>query len=190
MDADLERVFIRVGSPPLWERQPGFPALLRIILEQQVSLASADAVYRRLAARIPQMTPGNLLELDDITLKAVGFSRQKTAYARILAQSILSGDLDLEALALMDDDSARNRLMRLKGIGQWTADIYLLMVLRRADIWPSGDLALVHAVRRVKNLAEIPNPAHLGEIAEQWKPWRAAAARLMWHYYLSGLPPI
>ena len=189
-DPELDKIFQQVGCPPLWERQPGFAGLLRIILEQQVSLASADATFRRLMAGIPSLTPDHFLDLDDETLRAMGFSRQKSVYGRNLAQAVISGRLDLEGLVGMDDESARGELMALKGIGPWTADIYLLLVLRRPDIWPAGDLALAHAIRKAKKLEHLPDMVKMEEIASPWKPWRAAAARLLWHYYLSGFPSL
>ena len=188
IDPELNRIFKIVGYPPLWERQPGFAALLRIILEQQVSLASADATFRRLLDGVPSLTPQNFLDLSDTALRDMGFSRQKSGYGRNLAQAVLSGRLELESLSGLDDDDARGNLMALKGIGQWTADIYLLLVLRRPDIWPASDLALAHSVRKAKELDRVPDRDQMEEIASSWKPWRASAARLLWHYYLSGFP--
>jgi DNA-3-methyladenine glycosylase II len=188
IDPELNQIFKLVGYPPLWERKAGFAGLLRIILEQQVSLASADATFRRLLAGVPSLTAQNFLDLSDLTLRGMGFSRQKSAYGRNLAQAVVSGSLELEALARLDDDTAMENLMALKGIGQWTADIYLLLVLRRPDIWPASDLALANAVRKAKGLDRLPDKAQMEEIARRWKPWRAAAARLLWHYYLKGFP--
>ena len=188
IDPELNQIFKRIGYPPLWERQPGFAALLRIILEQQVSLASADATFRRLLAGVPSLTPQNFLNLSDLALREMGFSRQKSGYGRNLAQALLTGSLDLDGLTGMDDDPAREELTALKGIGRWTADIYLLLVLRRPDIWPASDLALAHAVRKAKKMENLPDMLLMEQIANPWKPWRAAAARLLWHYYLSGFP--
>ncbi len=169
----------------MWAREPGFPTLLHIILEQQVSLASARAAFDKLSALAAPLTPERFLELDDATLKAAGFSRQKTGYGRNLAQAILVGSLDLARLAVLNDDAARAELMRIKGIGRWTADIYLLMALRRPDVWPSGDLALAVAAQRALGLPALPKSDELDAIAAAWRPWRAVAARLLWHYYLS-----
>ena len=135
-DRDLARIVEAYGAPPLWARRPGFATLLRIILEQQVSLASADAAYRRLVAALGRVTPRRFLTLSDTRLRRVGFSRQKTAYGRGLAQAVVDGTLDLHRVATMDDTCVRVELLRLKGIGPWTADIYALMALRRPDIWP------------------------------------------------------
>lgn len=184
-DPDLARIHRQYGPPPMWAREPGFATLVKIILEQQVSLSSAQAAFNRLSELVRPLTPEGLLQLDDATLKACGFSRQKTGYARGLAQDILSGKLDLNALGNMDDESVRAALMRVKGIGVWSADIYLLMALKRADIWPRGDLALAQSMRRVKELQAIPSQEEMGEISRAWQPWRAVAARFLWHDYLS-----
>jgi DNA-3-methyladenine glycosylase II len=184
-DFDLAQILAALGPPPLWAREPGFPTLVHIILEQQVSLASARAAFNRLTTAVSPLTPERFLELDDASLKTIGFSRQKTAYSRLLAESILSGDTNLDALGRMEDETARSALLRIKGIGPWTADIYLLMALRRPDIWPSGDLALATAVQTVKRLPYRPSPDQLDEIGRHWQPWRAVAARVLWHYYLN-----
>jgi len=184
-DLDLAQILGSLGPPPMWAREPGFPTLVLVILEQQVSLASARAAYDRLLAAASPLTPEKFLELDDVRLKAIGFSRQKTAYGRYLARAILDGRLDLGALDGMDDAAARSALTQIKGIGPWSADIYLLMALRRPDIWPSGDLAVAVAVQRIKGLASRPTPDELDARGENWRPWRAVAARLLWHYYLS-----
>jgi len=171
----------------MWTREPGFPTLIRIILEQQVSLASARATYERLLASAAPLTPENFLVLQDAALGKIGFSRQKIAYSRHLAQTIAEGRFDLDELDLIDDETARSRLIELKGIGPWSADIYLLMALRRPDVWPGGDLGLILAVQDIKRLPSRPNPEATAAIAESWRPWRAVAARLLWHHYLSRL---
>ncbi len=183
-DKDLASILKDIGPPPFWHRKPGFSTLMRIILEQQVSLASGKATYYRLIEAISPLEPELFLEMDDNRLRAIGFSRQKTAYGRHLAQAIVDGHLDLEALEEMDDDAVRSQLIRIKGIGPWTADIYLLSALCRPDIWPGGDLAIVQAVRRIKRLADRPSPETLEKISLGWKPYRAVAARILWHYYL------
>jgi len=185
-DADLRRVVKQFGAPPMWGRESGFSTLLHIILEQQVSLASAKAAHNKLLEVAKPLTPQRFLKLDDATLKAVGFSRQKTIYGRHLAQSIVEGSLDLEGLSEMEDAIVRSELLKIKGIGRWTADIYLLMVLRRPDIWPIGDLALAVAIQKLKGLAHRPSDEELAEISTLWKPWRAVAARILWFYYLGG----
>ena len=185
-DADLAHLLHTYGTPPLWAREPSFPTLIHIILEQQVSLASAKAAFDRLHARIAPITPERLLTLNDAELKTIGFSRQKTLYARLLAQAILARQLDLAALSTLPDDEVRGMLKQLKGIGDWTADIYLLMALRRPDVWPKGDLALLVAMQRMKKLVARPTQAEFDLIGAAWQPYRAVAARMLWHFYLSA----
>lgn len=185
-DPDLAQVLADLGPPPFWTREAGFPTLIHIILEQQVSLASAQAAFGRLCTAVSPLTPEGFLDLDDIQLRAVGFSRQKAGYARHAAQEIVAGRFDPDGLAQLEDDQARAELVRLKGVGRWTADVYLLMALRRPDSWPSGDLALAEAVRRAKQLDTRPAPAELEALSTPWRPWRAVAARLLWHLYLSS----
>lgn len=184
-DSDFAHVLETLGSPPMWERKAGFPTLLRIILEQQVSLASARAIYERLCAMVVTLTPENFLTLDDIELKAIGFSRQKTVYGRALANAIINGQLDLVKLQTMDETTIRTELKRIKGIGDWTVDIYLLMALQRPDVFPKGDLALAIALQKLKKLSVRPTPEQLEAVAENWRPWRAIAARILWHFYLN-----
>jgi DNA-3-methyladenine glycosylase II len=185
-DKDLAAVVDRHGPPPMWSRRPGFSTLVQIILEQQVSLASAKAAFGKLQSSIPEVTPQGLLSLDDIELKSIGFSRQKARYCRDLSQAIVDERFDVEGLSRLPDAEAKEALMSRVGIGRWTADIYLLMALRRPDIWPKGDLALAKAAQQVKNLAEVPDQDRLEELAKNWTPWRAVAARVLWHHYLSA----
>jgi DNA-3-methyladenine glycosylase II len=169
----------------MWTKEPGFPTLVYLILEQQVSLASAKAAYDKLIAEVKQLTPGRFLKLDKRSLKRIGFSRQKTLYARILAEEISTRRLNLRSLHAMDDDSVRVRLTALKGIGPWTAENYLLFALRRPDVWPSGDLALQIAVQQVKGLRKRPSPERLDKMSKAWQPWRSVATCIFWHHYLS-----
>ena len=185
-DPALARVARAHGLPPLWEREEGFPTLVLTVLEQQVSLASALATFERLSAAASPLTPENFLALDDQRLRALGFSRQKALYCRLLARAVTAGELDLARLATLDDDAARGRLLRLKGVGPWTAEIYLLRALLRPDAWPSGDLALQLAARELKRLPARPSAPELDALAEAWRPWRAVAARLLWLHYLEG----
>ena len=173
------------GIPEFWHRLPGFPTLLLLILEQQVSLASAKAAFDKVDARLGGVTPEGLLTLTDAELRADGFSRQKTRYARALAAALTEGELDLGALELLDDVSVRETLTALPGIGPWTAEVYLLSALRRPDTWPTGDLALQEAARTALLLDTRPTPVELQEIGERWRPHRATAARLLWHRYLA-----
>ena len=185
-DKSLASVVERYGMPPLWEREPGFPTLLHIILEQQVSLASAKTAFDRLCAAIGHPpTPAKFLTLDDAELKTIGFSRQKTRYGRELSRAIVEGRLDLETLASAEDDTVRTELTKLPGIGNWTVDVYLLLVLRRPDAFAATDLALLTSVQLVKKLDRRPTPVELIAMAEDWRPYRASAARLLWHAYLS-----
>lgn len=186
IDSDLGRIVETLGNPPMWEREAGFSTLLRIILEQQVSLAAARAVFNRLCALVVPLTPENFLTLDDAQLKTIGFSRQKTLYCRGLAEAITSGQLDLTQLEKMDEITIRTELKQLKGIGDWTVDIYLLVALQHPDVFPKGDLGLAIATQKLKGLTTRPTPVQLEAIAENWRPWRAVAARLLWHYYLSN----
>lgn len=185
IDQDLAAVLQRHGTPPRWGREPGFATLVQIILEQQVSLASGRAAFTRVLAAAGEMTPVRVARLSERQLRAAGLTRQKAAYVRGLARSIVTGEFDLDAVALMDDDVAHAALITRKGIGPWSADIYLLMALGRRDVWPRHDLALASAMREVKRLRSLPTPERQLEIAEAWRPWRAVAARLMWHHYLN-----
>ena len=180
-------VLSRFGTPPLWDREPGFVTLLRIILEQQVSLVSADAMYRRLLNQIDPLTPENVLDKGESFLRSFGVTRQKAAYFINVARSIDDGDLDLSALARENDETVMARLTAVKGIGPWTARIYLLMALCRPDVWPVGDIALATAYQKLKGLEKRPSQPELDELAQAWAPHRATAARLLWHYYLSGM---
>jgi DNA-3-methyladenine glycosylase II len=183
-DEDLAAVIKKYGLPPLWTREPGFPALVYIILEQQVSLASARALYLRLQDAVKPFTPGRFLKLSEGEMRRLGFSRQKAHYTRLLAEAIQQKQFALHKLHELEDELAREQLLALKGIGPWTADIYLLSALRRPDIWPVGDLALATAVQEVKRLRKRPSPERLEKMSTPWRPWRAVAARLFWHAYL------
>lgn len=184
-DRDLAAIFKAYGPPPLWSRKAGFATLVQIILEQQVSLASAASMYKRLTDNIQPFGPDRVIELGEPHLKSLGLTRQKTAYCIHLAESLNSNSLNLRGLAKMNDGDAKAALMQVKGIGSWSADIYLLMVLRRPDIWPASDLALATAVTRVKNLKQRPTTEQLFGLAERWRPFRSVAARMLWQYYLA-----
>jgi DNA-3-methyladenine glycosylase II len=185
-DPELAGILDRHGPPPLWAREPGFETLVAIILEQQVSLRSGAAALERLAAAAGGVEAGRVQALGEEGARAVGLTRQKARYVVGLAERVVGGDLDPESLAAMSDDDARSRLVAVPGIGRWTADIYLLMALGRPDVWPEGDLALAAAMRRAKGLAVLPDAALQRLVAETWRPWRAVAARLLWHAYLAG----
>jgi len=185
-DPDLAAVVERYGPPPLWARRPGFSTLMRIILEQQVSLRSAAAAYARLQAVAGRVTPARVASIGERELRAAGLTRQKAAYCRGLASAVVVGGLDLGRLDGLPDDEVRSALVELPGIGPWTADIYLLMALRRPDVWPKGDLALARALQRLKRLRRAPGEDRMARIARTWAPWRAVAARVLWHFYLSS----
>ena len=184
-DADLRRIFRALGTPPLWRRETSFATLIHIILEQQVSLASALSAFNKLQEKLGAITPEGVLSLSDEEMKAAYFSRQKMIYARDLARAIVGGDLNLKSLENLPDAEVKHELKRIKGIGDWTADIYLLMALRRADVMPKGDLALHIAWQKLKKLENRPNSDEFVVVAERWKPLRAVAARLLWHFYLN-----
>ncbi|HIE92479.1 MAG TPA: DNA-3-methyladenine glycosylase 2 family protein [Acidobacteria bacterium] len=185
VDPDLARIAERFGPPPLWGRAPGYATLVQIILEQQVSLASAKATFVRMRNAFGEVTAEGIASLSAADIQTAGVTRQKASYCLGLAQLIQSGGLDLRALGRAEDREVRRRLIEIRGIGAWTADIYLLMALGRPDIWPDGDLALATAAQQVKRLRRRPDDARLRALAARWAPWRAVAARLLWHYYLS-----
>lgn len=185
-DRDLRNVVEIYGEPPIWIRPAGFPTLVHIILEQQVSLASARAAFDKLQRAVGErLTPETFLRLTVEELKSFGFSRQKIAYTGNLANAILAGDLDLTALENLSDAAVKKELTKLKGIGGWTADVYLLMCLRRANAFPVGDLGIVIGIQEVKKLEQRPASAEIELIGDEWKPLRAVAARIIWHHYLS-----
>ena len=184
-DSDLARILKRIGPPPMWDREPGFPTLVHIILEQQVSLASAKAAFDKLLDTVSPLEPESFLTFNDAILKSIGFSGQKGRYCRELARAIIDGSLNLDVLPSLPDNGVRTELEKMTGVGPWTSNIYLLMVLLRPDVWPPGDLALAAAVQDLKGLDHRPPPAELQEIAEHWRPWRSVAARILWYHYLN-----
>jgi DNA-3-methyladenine glycosylase II len=185
IDSDLSKIFEKYGTPPLWAREANFATLIHIILEQQVSLASALSAFNKLKERLVEITPENILRLSDEELKSCYFSRQKTIYARELSKAILERNLILEDLQTLSNEEIKDELKQIKGIGDWTADIYLLMALLRTDVMPKGDLALHVAYQKLMNLEKRPNSEEFIKLAEKWSPYRAVAARLLWHFYLS-----
>jgi DNA-3-methyladenine glycosylase II len=184
-DQRLARLVARYGPPPLWARRPGFTTLLQIILEQQVSLASAAAVYHRLARTVRPFSPAGVLALGTAGLQGLGLTRQKASYACALADRVTRGQLVLHRLGKCSDAEARERLIEVPGIGPWTASIYLLMALRRPDIWPPGDLALHKALRHLYGLPSRLTVGDVEQLAARWQPLRAVAARILWHSYLA-----
>lgn len=182
--AELAIVYRTYGIPPLWDREPGFATLLQIILEQQVSLASAKACFDKLTAHVGHVSPHNVLLLNDAELKTVGFSRQKATYARHLAEALLEERLDLSSLHTLPDEVVKAELIKLKGVGEWTSDIYLLMALLRPDVMPKGDIALHTAWHKLTGDPR-PTSDEFVAMAVKWAPYRSVAARLLWHFYLS-----
>jgi DNA-3-methyladenine glycosylase II len=189
LDKDLARVHARLGDPPIWGRRPGFPALVKIILEQQVSLRSAAAMYRRIDEHVGGMSPHNINRIGVAGLRQIGVTRQKAAYCHGLARRVLDGTLDLGAVARASDDDGRRMLLAVPGLGPWSVDIYFLMALRRPDVWPRGDLALASALREVKGLRTLPSHDQQLELSGAWAPWRSVAARILWAHYLSRRKP-
>ncbi len=185
-DQDLARIVKRLGVPPLWGRRPGFPTLVRIILEQQVSLAAARSLYRRLLGRLGDMTAESMCAMGERGLREFGLTRQKARYCHGLAARIVEGSLDLSAVAALPDAAGRSILLSIPGLGPWSVDIYYLMALRRPDVWPEGDLALASALREVKRMRDLPSRENQRAIAARWSPWRSVAARLLWAHYLEA----
>ncbi|MCS6930468.1 MAG: hypothetical protein NZM43_13345 [Saprospiraceae bacterium] len=183
-DEALARVLALYGHPPLWRREPSFSTLVHIILEQQVSLASANAVFKRLCELANPLTPEALLRLPNEALRTAGLTRQKTAYVQGLAQCILRGELNLTVLEDLSDDEVRQALKRVKGIGDWTADIYLSECLLRPDILPKGDIAMQEAFRAINKLPKRPCHAEFEQLTNHWRPWRSVGTRILWHFYL------
>ncbi len=182
-DRQLASIYKIHGPPPMWARRPGFPTLLRIVLEQQVSLVSARAMFERLKSNIEPFTAERFIEFGEPSLRSLGVTRQKAHYCVQVAQAFTNGHLD--KIVRMNDEDAHARLVSIKGVGPWTANIYLLMVLRRPDIWPDGDVALATAVGRLRRLNPRPSFTELARIAERWRPYRSVAARMLWQYYLA-----
>ena len=188
-DPELQKIIDTHGYPPFWSRPNSFESLVHIILEQQVSLASALSALNKLKERVQELTPARILLLTDEEMRASYVSRQKSGYIRYLAEALLRGQLKLDELPHLPDDAVRAQLVALKGIGNWTADVYLMFALQRADIFPIGDLAAVNALKRVKQLPAKATQEEMLKITEQWQPYRTLGAMLLWHYYLSSPKP-
>ena len=185
-DARLARIVDGCGAPPLWARPRGFATLVRIILEQQVSLASAAALFARVEHALGgRVTTEAVCALGTPGLRALGVTRQKASYVCALAEWVTSGALPLGTLERLPDDDVAEALIRVPGVGPWTAGVYLLMALRRRDVWPTGDLALHKALARLRGLPRMPASDEAAAYARRWQPWRAVAARILWHGYLS-----
>jgi DNA-3-methyladenine glycosylase II len=183
-DVYLKSIITQYGYPPFWSRPATFPSLILFILEQQVSLASAKAAFDKLQQKIGAVIPSKILLLTDEELKACYFSRQKTTYARCLAEAIISKQINLKKLAACSDEEVRTALTQVKGIGNWTADVYLMMSLQRCNLFPGGDIALINSAREVLQLPKQTSREEILAIAEKWAPYRTIAAFLLWHAYL------
>jgi DNA-3-methyladenine glycosylase II len=183
-DSHLGSIYERHGVPPMWGRRPGFETLLRIVLEQQVSLISARAMFARLKANIQPFTHEGFIAAGEPHLRSLGVTRQKAHYCIQVAHAFTNGDL--RRVSRMTDEEAHATLLGIKGVGPWTANIYLLMALKRPDIWPDGDIALATAVGKVRQMKTRPSFVELAKIAEAWRPYRSVAARMLWQYYLAS----
>ena len=183
-DKDLRLIIREHGYPPLWSRPEGFATLVHIILEQQVSLASARAAYDRLKDKIGVVTPAKVLTLTDEELRACYFSRQKALYVRHLASAIISGEVKLNKFKELSNEEIRKELTAVKGIGHWTTDVYLMMVLHRCDLFPLGDIALINSAKVVKGLPKEATKEDIEQLSLKWKPYRTIAAFLLWHAYI------
>jgi len=179
----MRRIYELGGYPPPRDREAGFPALLRIIVDQQVSTHSGAAIWRRLEDGIGDVTPDRVLDAGDAGLRACGFSGAKARYAGELARAIVERKLDLDSLKNLSNDVVQMELTKIKGIGRWTSDIYQMFALGRADVWPAGDLAVVIATQHLLGLADRPTQDEMDDISERWRPWRTTAAIMLWHYY-------
>ncbi len=172
----------KYGIPPNWIRSQGFISLAKIILEQQVSLASANAHFIKLNDYLDEFTPENIVKLTDDEMRVCQISRQKATYLKALSTAIINGEIGLEVLDTLDEASVRKQLTAIKGIGTWTADIYLMFCLHAKDIFPIGDIAVINTV---KELCTVHTKEDIVQLAEQWKPYRTLATYFLWHYYIS-----
>jgi len=182
-DPDLGSIYRAHGAPPMWGRRAGFSTLLRIVLEQQVSLVSARSMFERLKSNFEPFTPERFIESGEAYLRSLGVTRQKAHYCIQVAETFVEGRLN--GIGRMNDEDAYAALLDIKGVGPWTANIYLLMALRRPDIWPYGDVALATAVSKLRKMSTRPSSVELAQIAEAWRPYRSVAARMLWQYYLA-----
>jgi DNA-3-methyladenine glycosylase II len=183
-DRELKIIIKEHGYPPMWTRPASFQTLILFILEQQVSLASAYAAFKKLKEKTGYVTPEKILALSDAELRACYFSRQKTVYARELATAVKSKQLILKRLSSAKNDEVRHELKKIKGIGDWTVDVYLMHALRRTDLFPLGDIALANSLKEVKQLHPHISKEKLLAIAEPWRPYRTIAAMILWHAYI------
>ncbi|HET9745637.1 MAG TPA: DNA-3-methyladenine glycosylase 2 family protein [Chitinophagaceae bacterium] len=184
LDKDLHLVIKRYGHPPLWTRPATFQTLILTILEQQVSLASAYAAFKKLRQKVGYVTPAKILSLTDAELRACYFSRQKIVYARELARAVQLKSLNLKKISTAHEDEVRLELKKIKGIGDWTVDVYLMHALQRTDLFPLGDIALVNSLKETKQLDPHTTREDMLAIADAWRPYRTIAAMILWHSYI------
>ena len=183
-DRDLRTIIKQYGYPPMWTRPATFQTLILFILEQQVSLASAYAAFKKLKERVGYVTPAKILSLTDAELRSCYFSRQKIIYARELAKAVQSKQLRLNKIAISHEDEIRLELKKIKGIGDWTVDVYLMHALQRTDLFPLGDIALVNSLKEIKQLHSQTTKEKMLSIAESWRPYRTIASMILWHAYI------
>ena len=183
MCPNIARAHKLIGTPPARDRDGGFEALLRIIIDQQISVQAGAAIWKRVEVGLIECNPETVVNMGVEALRSFGLSRPKAHCACLLAEYILNGTLDLKALKTCNNDVVRVQLTAIKGVGRWTAEIYLMFALNRPDVWPSGDLALAEAVKRLLKLESRPTPNELEVIAERWRPERTSAAVFLWHCY-------
>lgn len=184
LDSHLEGIILQHGLPPMWVRPNTFQTMVLFILEQQVSLASAYAAFKKLKDKIGYVTPAKILALTDAELRACYFSRQKIIYVRELADAVQKKRISLKQLSLLPDEEVRGQMILLKGIGHWTIDVYLMHALQRTDLFPLGDIALVNSLKEVKQLPKDISKEKMLAIAEPWRPYRTIAAMILWHAYI------
>ena len=184
IDKDLSSIIRQYGHPPMWTRPASFQTLILFILEQQVSLASAYAAFKKLKERIGYVTPAKILSLSDEELRSCYFSRQKIVYARELATAVQSKQLSLKRFSNAHEDEIRIELKKIKGIGDWTVDVYLMHALQRSDLFPLGDIALVNSLKEIKQLHPLTTKESMLMIAEPWRPYRTVASMILWHAYI------
>ena len=182
-DPDFGELILEIGLPRERYREPTLATLIHIVVSQQISLTAADSIWRKFNAEISKITPDSIIHLGEEGLRKLGFTRSKSTATLNLCQQMRDETFDINAIFSMDDDNAKKYIMRLRGFGEWSASIFLIFCLGRADVWPSGDVALQEATRSLKKLSFRPTPKQMDDISIAWQPWRSTAAHLLWHYY-------
>ena len=182
-DPDFGELILEIGLPRERYREPTLATLIHIVVSQQISLTAADSIWRKFNAEISNITPNSIINLGEQGLRKLGFTRSKSTATLNLCQQMRDETFDINAIFSMDDDNAKKYIMRLRGFGEWSASIFLIFCLGRADVWPSGDVALQEATRSLKKLSFRPTPKQMDDISIAWQPWRSTAAHLLWHYY-------